>query len=108
MIDETRLIFTKYGLCIQFQTLEKKEAFLTDMREKGINFFTDETGNHTCVIAYSEEMPVGWFLSEHQRLGLVFPSEKLKFFFKEKLGLASDCMMDMGPGYETQLHFNTE
>lgn len=108
MTEEAKLIFTKYGLCIQFQTLEKKNTFLTDMKEKGIDFFTEEPGNHAYVMAYSEDMPIGWFLSEHQRLGLVFPSERLKFLFKEKIGLRSDCMMDMGPGYETQLHFSTD
>jgi hypothetical protein len=94
-------------LSLEFDTPETKYHFLNDMKEKGVDFFNDEPNGSRCYIReYSDEAPVGFFKSEHQRAGLAFPSEKLKFFFKERIGLPSDCFMDMGRGYEAQMHFN--
>ena len=94
-------------LFLEFETPERKYHFLKDMEKKGVHFFNDEVDRARCYIKdYSDEFPEGLFLSEHQRVGLAFPSEKPKFFFKERIGLPSHCFMDMGRGYEAQMHFN--
>ena len=101
-----RLLVTQYGLCIQFQTLEAKKSFLDDMETNGINIFTHEEGKHCYVKKYTEENHFGQFVSQENRIALVFGSEQMKFIFKERLGLTSDSFMDMGSGYESQMHFN--
>ncbi len=102
----TRIIVTQYGLCIQFQTLEAKNVFLSDMKKNGINMFTHEVGTHCYVQKFTDKDPCGQFISQENRVAMVFLSEKAKFIFKERLNLASDSFMDLGPGYDAQMHFN--
>ncbi len=108
MIENIRILITKHGLCLQFESAERKKQFISDMKAEGIDIFTEEPGTHCYIRHHSPENPVGEFLSEHHRVSLAFPSEQLKFFFKERIGLQSDCFMDMGPGYEAQIHFNAK
>ncbi len=108
MVVSTKLVVTQNGLCIQFQTLQAKNVFLNEMEQNGINIFTHEAGNHCYIQQYTEKNRCGQFISQEHRIGLVFLSEKAKFFFKEKLNLASESFMDMGPGYDAQMHFNPQ
>ena len=97
---------TRHGVCVQFKHINAKTKFLHDMKHQGIDIFTDEIGYDCYIKSYTNDGPVGYFLSDEQRVGLAFLSEKQKFSFKEYLNLESDAFMDMGPGYEAQMHFN--
>ncbi|MCH9756156.1 MAG: hypothetical protein K0U37_03050 [Gammaproteobacteria bacterium] len=108
MAEHIRLLVTEHGLCIQFQNLETKHAFLEVMKNEEIGMFTDEEGPHCYIKKYTEQQHAGQFVSPENRLALSFPSEEAKFSFKESLGLNSASFMDMGPGYDEQMHFNTE
>ena len=68
--------------------------------------FTESTDTCCYVQKYPNEKQMGQFISEDNRIGLAFSSEKQKFDFKECLSLKSNAFMDMGPGYEKQMHFN--
>lgn len=107
MTEITIVTVTEQGLRVQFQSTEKRDQFIDDMNEHGIDFFVKGSGNNVCDVShYSLQHPFGLFFSEHRRVALQFSSDEQKFFFKERIGLESDCFMDMGPRHETQLHFN--
>lgn len=108
MNEHIKFTITKEGLCIQFETLTAKEKFISAMKNHGIDMFTQTTGPSCHVERYPNKNQMGQFVSKEQRLGLVFSSEKQKFYFKEYIELKSDCFMDMGPGYDAQMHFNEQ
>lgn len=107
MIHTIQFIFTKNGLCLQFQTLVIKDKFIKLMKTNGINLFTEEDELRCSINWYTKLSPTGQFVSHEGRVALIFNSEEQKFFFKETSGLRSEHFMDLGPGYDTQLHFNT-
>ena len=106
MKEEIKFVITKQGLQLQFQTVATMRSFIKDMKELEIDFFNKGSGTSCDIKAYSEKNPYGFFLSREGRVGLSFPSEKHKFLFIERVGLDSTCFMDMGPGYDDQIHFN--
>ena len=108
MKEQIQFILTASGLCLQFQTTAKKNIFLADMHQHHIDIFTTETGPLCYIKKYSKSNPTGQFVSHEQRVALIFESEKQKFLFKEIAGLQSEHFMDMGPGYDNQLHFNVD
>lgn len=100
------LHITNKQLQLQFEDPAQQAQFVQDMVRLGLNFFTKKPMNQCVASNYSDETPYGFFVSEHGRVGLNFPSEQQKFQFKEYIGLDSECFMDMGRGYESQMHFN--
>lgn len=106
MTDEIKFVITQQGLCIQFENMMTKNEFMQDMLNHGIDMFIQNTEPFCYVQSYPNKNQMGQFISKEQRLGLAFSTEKQKFHFKEYLGLSSECFMDMGPGYDAQMHFN--
>jgi len=106
MKEQITFIMVEQGLQLKFKTITEKSAFIKDMKEIGIEFFTEGSDTACDVKLYSEEQPYGVFLSKERRVGLNFPSEKHKFLFKERTGLDSRSFMDMGLGYDSQMHFH--
>jgi len=105
-MESIRLIVMAQGLCLQFRNLEEKDKFIDDMEHRGIDFFLNAEDRLCYIKHYSKTQSTGVFVSKEGRLGLVFASSEDKFFFKERIALASDCILDLGRGYEAQLHFN--
>lgn len=106
-VEEFRFFLTAHGLCLQCHSEGQKKALLTDLKSHGIEkLLADTPGADVYFNVYTNDSTTGWFLSEHQRLGLLFPSESAKFYFKERVGLHNEHFMNMGRGYENQLHFN--
>lgn len=109
MIETIQFIVTINGLCLQFHTLAFKKKFIETMKKKGIELFTTEDSEPLCYIKwYTKLSPTGQFVSHEGRIALIFESEKQKFLFKETTGLRDEHFMDLGLGYDNQLHFNTE
>ena len=107
MIEIITLTFQNNRIYIGFQSVGAKEKFLTEMTNSHINMFIDEAAQPFCYIKpYYHSSPTGQFVSSERRLGLAFLSEKHKFIFKEIIGLSSEHFMDLGSGYDAQLHFN--
>lgn len=102
-----KIIFTtnENGIQLKFESIDKQNQFLDDMKREGIVFFEQKNGD--CYIKpYQGDGTYGFFKSQQGRVGLLFESEKQKFRFIERAGIAEDCYMDMGAGYDTQIHFN--
>lgn len=108
MPEKIRLVMTELGLCVQFMTVSVKHDFITAMNQHGLDMFKNEMGYLCSIKPYTEDYLFGYFLSRENRVGIVFPSEKLKYFFKEYIHLKGDAFMDMGPGYEAQMHLNPD
>lgn len=105
MFEEIIFTTNDKGIQLQFESIDKQNQFLNDMKCEGIVFFEQKNGG--CYIKpYTGEGTYGFFKSKEGRVGLLFESEKQKFRFIERAGIADDCYMDMGPGYDTQMHFN--
>lgn len=106
-MGSVKLSFENDKLYLYFQSIELKTYFLSYMHSNNIDMFSDGEVKDLCYLKrYSHASPTGLFVSKEGRLGIVFLSEKQKFIFKEYLGLSSEHFMDMGPGYDAQLHFN--
>lgn len=102
-----KIIFTtnENGIQLKFENIDKQNQFLDDMKNEGIVFFEQKNGD--CYIKpYEGDGTYGFFKSKQGRVGLLFESEEHKFRFIERAGIADDCYMDMGAGYDTQMHFN--
>lgn len=104
---EEKIIFniTARGVQLKFETIDLQNQFLSDMKDNGIDFF-QKNSNDCYIQTYTTVGTYGSFKSKEGRVGLIFPSEQQKFFFKERAGIRSECFMDMGPGYDAQMHFN--
>ncbi len=108
MTEKARLIITHVGLAVQFMSIADKSNFIKAMEQQGLYLFKNELGYICSIKSYTSEYPFGFFLSHENRAAILFPSEQLKYFFKEYIHLESKAFMDMGPGYEAQMHLNSD
>lgn len=109
MQETVKLLITVDGLALEFASLERKQLFLEQMLENGIDIFLESSVSPTCYFKnYQQNNPVGYFISTQLLVSLAFHTEQHKYIFKEAIGLHGQHFMDLGPGYEAQLHFNPE
>lgn len=107
-MSQIQFVVDNDDLCLCFEDKKNQQSMLARFAELGIELVRHSEGTRCFLKPYTPRSDWGFFVSAEGRLGLLFPSEKLKFMFKESVGLKSDCFMDMGPGYDTQLHFNAD
>ena len=107
-MHQIKFLVDKKQLCIEFSDEIKQKTTLASLEKQGVYLLQDAQGLRNYFIPYIKDKDCGFFISEQGRMGLLFPSEESKFFFINQLGLPSESYLDMGPGYDNQLHFNTD
>lgn len=109
MSPTIKIFVTIDGLYLQFASRNTQNLFLKQMQENGIDIIINENSEVTSYFKnYQHTSPTGQFISQQNLIGLAFHSEKHKFIFIETIGLKAKHFMDLGPGYESQLHFNPD
>ena len=108
MTEPITIILTKDTLRITFKNHEEMAQFIRDMSEAGLDsYFIQSKDNDYCdLVIYKPKHEQGFFISEHRRIGLLFKNNSEKFYFIQRTGIADECFMDLGPGYDKQIHFN--
>ncbi len=102
-----RFLAEKDNLYLECETSEVAMYVTHALKAEGIELFSALKGALCTFKHFSRTSHEGYFISQEGRIGLSFRSEKHKFFFVNLVQLRGESFMDMGPGYEAQLHFNT-
>lgn len=105
--EDFLLIFNEHGLCLQFRSREQKQSFFADMQRHVMGaLFSKEGGDYTYIVKSTDGINSGWYISTHGRLAIKFADAKTQFIFKDRIGLVGDKIMNLGSGFESQIHFN--
>jgi len=108
MAEPITIILTKDTLRLNFTNHEEMTNFICDMAEGGLaSYFIQNKDNNYCdLVIYKPKHDQGFFISEHRRIGLLFKNPNEKYYFIQRTGISDESYMDLGPGYDKQIHFN--